>query len=140
MVYDAGKNKYVLDTNSDMPFSMDYMKETLTITQDNINNGYITLKTSALDPLRSVILNKGKSSEETLIEDENYSVDYNNHCINIMSNTDNTDATQFKQGDTLTVEYTPDLDDTGISIGYKLTRTNTDNQITISNNWIEYKT
>lgn len=140
MVYDASKNKYVLDTNSDMPFSMDYMKETLTITQDNINNGYITLKTSALDPLRSVILNKGKSSEETLIEDENYSVDYNNHRINIMSNTDNTDATQFKQGDTLTVEYTPDLDDTGISIGYKLTRTNTDNQVTISNNWIEYKT
>lgn len=57
-----------------------------------------------------------------------------------MFNSDNTHTTQFKQGDTLTVEYTPDLDDTGISIGYKLTRTNTDNQVTISNNWIEYKT
>lgn len=140
MVYDASKQKYVEDINGDMPFSMDYMSETLTITDENIQDGHIPFRTYALDPLRSVILNKGKSSERQLIEDEDFSVDYNTHRINIMFNSDNTSTTQFKQGDTLTVEYTPDLDDTGISIGYKLTRTNTDNQIIINKNWIEYKT
>lgn len=140
MVYDASSNKYVTDENGDMPFSLDYMTEDITVTDNDLINGYITLKTYALDPLRSITLNKDTSSEESLIEDEDYSVDYNNHTINIMLNSDQTNATKLKQGDKLHIEYTPDLDDTGIAIGYKLTRTNTDNQVSIEKNWIEYKT
>ena len=140
MVYDASTQEYVTDEDGDMPFSLDYLKERLTITEQDIENGYISFRTYALDPLRSVILNKGESTEQSLIEDEDFSVDYNNHNINIMMNADESDATKFKSGDTLTLEYTPDLDDTGIALGYVMERRNTDNQVTIKSNWIEYKT
>ena len=140
MVYDASSESYVADEKNDMPFSLDYLNEKLTITEEHLNQGYVPLRTYALDPMRSITLNDGTSSQESLIEDEDYSIDYDNHNINIMFNSDSTNATKFKAGDTLTCEYTPDLDDTGIALGYKLTRTNTDNQVTIQKNWIEYKT
>lgn len=129
MVYDG--TSYV--TGGDMPFALDYMTEDITVTDNDLENGYVELKTYALDPMRSITLNPDTSSEESLIEDEDYTVDYNNHRINIP-------VANYKTGDKLHIEYTPDLDDTGIAIGYKLSRTNTDNQVTIEKNWIEYKT
>ena len=122
-------------TNEEMPLVLDYFKETIQITEDMLTNRKIPLRALALDPLRDVFLN-----DEELIEDIDFTVDYNNSelCFEVV-NTDD-ESTILSLNDIIEVVYTPSLDDAGISIGYFATRENIRKQCYIKPNYIEYKT
>ena len=58
-------------------------------------------------------------------EDIDFTVDYTNHTINFPSLNNNSE-TILNAGDKLVVVYTPNLEDTGIALGYRAKRTNKD--------------
>ena len=100
----------------------------------------VQLRVSPVDPLRSVILNKDTDNEIELVEDTDFTVDYTKGIIifDILNDTDY--STILNPNDTLEVIYTPNLEDIGIALGYTCTRgENTDKQVRIKQNWIEYK-
>ena len=98
------------------------------------------LRVSPVDPLRSVILNKDTDNERELIEDTDFTVDYTKGVLIFDIISDDEYSTILNANDTLEVVYTPNLEDVGIALGYTCTRgENTDKQVTIKQNWIEYK-
>lgn len=100
-----------------------------------ITNRRIPLRALALDPLRDVFLN-----DEEIVEDIDFTVDYNNaELVFEVVNTDD-ESTILSLNDILEVVYTPSLDDAGISIGYFAKRENIRKQCYIKPNYIEYKT
>lgn len=122
-------------TNEEMPLILDYFKETIQITEDMLTNRKVPLRALALDPLRDVFLN-----DEELIEDVDFTVDYNSsELLFEVVNTDD-ESTILSLNDILEVVYTPSLEDAGISIGYFATRENIRKQCYIKPNYIEFKT
>ena len=92
------------------------------------------LRVSPVDPIREVLLN-----DVELREDIDFTVDYTAKTINFpVENVDDV-STRLNKNDELIVVYTPNLEDVGIAIGYRAVRTNTDKQMTIQDNYIEYK-
>ena len=112
---------------------LDYFKETFIISDTELENRSVTLRVTAVDPIRSLILNG-----EELHEDIDFTVDYINHKITFPV-LDNNSTTILNAGDKLVVIYTPNLEDTGIALGYRAKRTNKDKQMIIKPNYIEYK-
>ena len=113
---------------------LDYFKETFIISDTELENRGVTLRVVAVDPIRQVFLNG-----EEKREDIDFTVDYTNHTINFPSLNNNSE-TILNAGDKLVVVYTPNLEDTGIALGYRAKRTNKDKQMIIRNNYFEYKT
>ena len=126
-------NNEVGRRESDEGLILDYFKETFIISDTELENRSVTLRVHAVDPIRSVLLNG-----EELYEDVDYIVDYTNHQITFPV-LDNNSTTILNANDTLTVIYTPNLEDTGIAIAYRAKRTNKDKQMIIKPNYIEYK-
>ena len=133
--YDGASSNY---TNH--PLVIDYFKQEFIVSDEMLETRQVPLRVSPVDPLRSVILNKGTDDERELIEDTDFVVDYTKGMLvfNIVSNEDH--STILNLNDSLEVIYTPALEDTGIALGYTCTREgNTDKQVRILPNWIEYK-
>ena len=122
-------------TNEEMPLVLDYFKETIQITEDMLTNRKIPLRSPALDPLRDIFLN-----DEELIEDVDFTVDYNANELSFPVVNIDDESTILSLNDILEVVYTPSLDDAGISIGYYAKRENIRKQCYIKPNYIEYKT
>lgn len=122
-------------TNEEMPLILDYFKETIQISEEMLNNRKIPLRAAPLDPLRDVFLN-----DEEIIEDVDFTVDYNTHELVFPVLNDDEESTLLKLNDIIEIVYTPSLDDTGISIGYYAKRENIRKQCYIKPNYIEYKT
>lgn len=118
---------------------LDYFKEEFIIDENNIESRRVSLRCAPVDPIRQVIINKDSDNEKELHENVDFNVDYdNNEIVFPIVNTDN-QSSILKTNDSLEVVYTPNLPDTGIAIGYRVLREDTNHQITIKPNYIEYK-
>ena len=113
---------------------LDYFKETFIITDTDLENRYITLRVSPVDPIRKLTIN-----DEEYHEDLDFTVDYDQKQIIFPIISEDNVSTMLNTNDEVVVVYTPNLEDTGISIGYRGKRTNTDKQMIIKPNYIEYK-
>lgn len=127
-------------TSEEMPLVLDYFQEEFIITNEIRETTRLKLRTAPVDPIRDVIINPEMENEQSLKEDVDYHVDYNNKEIVFDILNAETNETILSVNDIVRVVYTPNLDDSGISIGYHLTRTNTDKQGAVQPNYIEYKT
>lgn len=126
--------------NIDTPLIIDYFKQDFIVDDVILESRQVPLRVSPVDPLRSVILNKNTDNERELIEDTDFTVDYTKGLIIFDIVSDDDYSTILNANDNLEVIYTPDLEDVGIAIGYTCSRgENTDKQVTIKPNWIEYK-
>lgn len=126
-------------TSSEMPFKLDYCTETFLLADEDIEANKVVLRMPPHDPIRRVLVNPDPEVEDTekitqLFEDIDYSVDYNNNSLIFNENTG------LIAGDTLQVTYTPDLEDSSISIGYWFNREDTLSRVFAEHSYIEYKT
>ena len=112
---------------------LDYFKESIIVSEDNIEKRSIPLRVKAVDPIRKLTLNG-----EEKHEDIDFTVDYVNKLIKFPV-VDANNNTILNANDELEVVYTPNLEDSGIAIGYRGKRTNKDKQMIIKPNYIEYK-
>jgi hypothetical protein len=96
----------------------------------------IVLYTEALNPLREVKIVRDNSNDIILVEEEDYNVDYDNKTIYIK----NTNNDVLKVNDIIRIKYIPYLVNDSISLCYHLNRQDTDDNITIYGNYIDYKT
>ena len=134
-VYNSTTGKYVNN-----PLVIDYFKQDFIVEDKILETRQVPLRVSPVDPLRSVILNKDTDLERELIEDTDFTVDYTKGLLIFDIVSDDDYSTILNANDTLEVVYTPNLEDVGIALGYTCTRgENTDKQVTIKQNWIEYK-
>ena len=118
---------------------LDYFKEIFVVTEENIETRQLNLRVSPVDPIRSVVLNKDTDDEATLQENVDYTLDADNKLLifNIVGS--DGESSRLQLGDTVEVVYTPDLQESGISIGYHATRTDLKKDVRIKPNYIEYK-
>ena len=78
-------------------------------------------------------------NDEELFEDTDFTVDYvNNELIFPVEDIENSRPI-YTNGDILSVVYTPNLEDTGICLGYRAKRQSKDKDIQIKSNYMEYK-
>ena len=134
-VYNPTTGKYVNN-----PLVIDYFKQDFIVEDKILETRQVPLRVSPVDPLRSVILNKDTDNERELIEDTDFTVDYTKGLIIFDIISDDDYSTILNVNDSLEVVYTPNLEDVGIALGYTCTRgENTDKQVTIKQNWMEYK-
>ena len=133
--YNSSTGKYINN-----PLIIDYFKQDFIVEDRILETRQVPLRVSPVDPLRSVILNKDTDNERELIEDTDFTVDYTKGLIIFDIISDDEYSTILNANDTLEVVYTPNLEDVGIALGYTCTRgENTDKQVRIKQNWIEYK-
>ena len=120
-------------------FVLDYMEEDFIIDETNVETRSIGLRVLPVDPIKQVILNKDTDDETVLYEDLDYNVDYvNRKLVFPIINTDEKSCI-LNVNDTLNVVYTPNLEETSLSIGYRVKREKTDHDCRIKSNYIEYK-
>lgn len=127
-------------TSEEMPLVLDYFQEEFIITDEVKETTRLKLRAAPVDPIRDVVINPDSENEQELQEDVDYHVDYNNKEIVFDILNADTQETVLTVNDVVRVVYTPNLDDSGISIGYHMTRENTDKQGVIQPSYIEYKT
>ena len=118
---------------------LDYFKEDFVINEENTETRTVNLRVSPVDPIKSVILNKDTDNETLLTENVDYTVDANGKKIIFEIVDSDGVSSRLNVGDTLSVVYTPSIDDAGISIGYHATRTDTKKDVYIEPNYLEYK-
>lgn len=126
-------------SNEEMPLILDYFQEIVQVGEKEIETHRIPLRTAPADPIRKVVLNPDTDNKE-LVEDVDYTVNYDTQelCFDIINNDDK--SSLLSLNDKLSIVYTPNLDDSGISLGYYATRENIRKQCYIKPNYIEYKT
>lgn len=117
-------------------FILDYFKDEYIINEKDAENRYIQLKFMPCDPVRELVID-----DVEYIEDVHFTVDYQNRKINFPVNDVESSGTLLRDnlGKSISIIYTPNLDDTSLVIGYRGIRTNTDKQMRIIENYIEYK-
>ena len=116
---------------------LDYFQETFVADEDLLDTRILSLRAEPVDPIRKVTVTHADNTEKGLIENIDYTLDGKSIIFDIgVFENDNPD---INLNDIITVVYTPNLDDNSISLGYSATRTNTDNQVVIEPNYIEYK-
>ena len=128
-------------TNEEMPLVLDYFMEEFTITDDLIESRKLVLRCDAVDPIRHIFKNRGKPDEQELVEDIDFIVDYSNHTIEFPIIDFENESSALGLSDVITVIYTPNLEDSGISIGYYAKRSlvGLNKNCKIKPNYIEYK-
>lgn len=141
-VYDKEKGVYVASDSSDMPFVLDYHVEKIPMTEEIIEQKAVPLKMAIVDPVKLVVKNpesddNAEDDEETLTEDIDFYIDYDNKTLHFI--TDNDGNISVTKNDTLKIVYTPALYDTSFKIGYSFERENLNENINILPNYIEYK-
>ena len=80
-----------------------------------------------------------ENTQIELFEDVDFTVDYINKQLIFPIVDDVNQNCILKENDKLEVVYTPNIEDTGIALGYYVKRDKTDHQCTIKQNYIEYK-
>ncbi len=123
---------------------LDYFQEDFIITEEEIETRRLKLRATPVDPIRKILIiknNEDDDSEENieLTEDVEYSVDYTTKVVTFNVVYTDDESSLLEIGDHIRIIYTPNLDDSSLSIGYHIKRTNTAKQATIKDNWIEYK-
>ena len=118
---------------------LDYFKEEILVSEEIIEARKVPLRVVPADPIREVKILRNNEEIE-LHEDLDFTVDYTAHELIFPITNIVTSESQLELNDVLSIIYTPNLDDTGIAIGYKVTRTDLNHQIRIKPNYIEYKT
>ena len=91
-----------------------------------------------VDPIREVVLYHG-DDETVLYEDVDFSVDYDNQQLVFPIVNIDKKSSILSNNDIVTVVYTPNIEDAGISIGYHVKRSDLSHNIKIKPNFIEYK-
>ena len=123
----------------DLPFRMDYIKEKFTFSANDLINGEFKLKACPNDPITKVVC-----KEKELEEDIDFSIDYVKGILKI-NNLNDQGTSLYQIGDVIEITYTPAITDTGISIGYNLTRKNVSYNVNLGidnkgkGSYIEYK-
>lgn len=121
-------------------FLLDYQKETIRIDSSIVETRRVPLRVLPLDPIREVILNKDQDNEKELVEDIDFTVDYIAKELVFPIVEDITQRSILKENDTIDVVYTPNLENTGIAIGYRFNRSNLSGQCSIKpTRFLEYK-
>ncbi len=110
---------------------LDYFMEEIFIGSMELENRKVQLRVVPLDPVREVKIIQGDEETE-LYEDKDFTVDCKNKELIFKPG-------KLQLNDTLKIVYTPHLEDTGIAIGYTVTRKDINHQIRIKPNYIEYK-
>ncbi|MCI6931352.1 MAG: hypothetical protein MR750_08895 [Methanobrevibacter boviskoreani] len=150
-IYEIEYNPIIVKNihNEEMPFSLNYKTERFIITEDTISDDYnqaenirrhqVTDKNNFIlymDPncmIHHVYLQDIDNTDEVeLTENIDYTVDYTSRRITLNDD--------LKIGDELQIEYIPNIRDTGLSLGYKLERTNINNNAYILPNGYSYRT
>lgn len=128
-------NKETTDGDlNDEGLILDYFKETLVVTEDNVETRRLPLRALPLDPIRHLYYNG-----EELKQDRDYTIDFNKKEIVFpVINTDN-ESSRLSINDKIEIIYTPNIDDNGISIAWYAKRTNLLKQVKIEPYYIEYK-
>lgn len=128
-------------TNDEMPLVLDYFEDTIQVTQDILDKRYVTLRANAVDPIRHVYLNKGGDNEQELVEDKDFTVDYLTKTVKFNLLNEDTVSSSLKLNDTITIIYTPNIEETGLAIGYYAKRKESalNKQCSILPNYLEYK-
>lgn len=117
---------------------IDYFKQEYDISLSEIQSRTLPLKVIPVEPLREVILFRG-DDEYNLIEGKDFDVDYDDPNV-IFKVTDIDGVSSILQeNDKVSVVYIPNFEETGIYLGYKAKRTDTNNQVHIKDYYIEYK-
>lgn len=127
-------NEEVGVRENDEGLILDYFKENIIISDTMLNTGNIPLRVQAVDPLRSVTLN-----DKELREDVDFTMDYINNQLVFELDSLTGKVLSLNVNDIIEVVYTPNLDDVGVSIGYRAKREDTSKNMIISPNYIEYK-
>ena len=117
---------------------LDYFEETIVVDEDMVANRLVELRAEPVDPIRKVTVVHTDGSTEELVENIDYSIMDNKSILFDIAVFEN-DNPIISLNDQVIIVYTPNLDDGSISLGYSATRTNTDNQVVIEPNYIEYK-
>jgi len=117
-------------------FVLDYFKEEHIINESDVENRYIQLDFEPCDPIRELIID-----ETEYIEDIHFTVDYQNKRVVFPIIDVNNSSTLLNDnlGKDIHVVYTPNLDDTGLCLGYRGIRENASQQMRINENYMEYK-
>ena len=128
-------------TMDEMPLVLDYFKQDYLMGDAEIEDRYVTLRVSSVDPIRHVYVNKDTDNEIELEEDVDYTVDYLNNRVHFLVINEEDDKAKIRLNDTVTIVYTPNLEDSGISIGYYAKRNDyaLKKQCKILPNYLEYK-
>ncbi|MBR0272355.1 MAG: hypothetical protein IJQ68_10290 [Methanobrevibacter sp.] len=116
---------------------LDYFEETFIVDNEMVETRNINLRTEPIDPIRKFTLIKSNGEELNLYENIDYVLSEKNILLEI-TNFDG-ESPIIAEGDIIKIVYTPNLDDNAISIGYYAKRENTDKQVNIKPNYIEYK-
>ena len=127
------------EDGSEQGLILDYFQETINITNTMMVNRRVPLRVAPVDPIREVTLHKGTEDEKRLVEGRDFDMDLSTNELVFYVNSNDGVSSAIKLNDTLTVVYTPNLDDEQIAIGYHAKRTTTNNQVRIKENYIEYK-
>ena len=127
------------EDGSEQGLILDYFQEDINITNTMMVNRRVPLRVAPVDPIREVTLHKGTEDEKRLVEGRDYDMDLTTNELVFYVNSNDGVSSAIKLNDTLTVVYTPNLDDEKIAIGYHAKRTTTKNQLRIKENYIEYK-
>ena len=117
---------------------LDYFKEEILITASELETRRVPLRVVPVDPLREVTILRG-DDEIIVYEDSEFTVDYAAKELIFRNTGVNAEESILKLNDVLKVVYTPNIDDTGIAIGYTVKREDLNHQIRIKPNYIEYK-
>ncbi|MBO6274968.1 MAG: hypothetical protein J6M91_05455 [Methanobrevibacter sp.] len=123
---------------SEQGLILDYFKESVLITDNELETRRVPLRVVPVDPLREVLLIHGDKEIE-LYEDVDFTMDYDKReLVFPILNIDGKNS-RLTQGDIITIVYTPNIEETGISIGYHVTRTDLSHNIRLKPNYIEHK-
>lgn len=117
---------------------LDYFEETIVVDEDMVANRTVQLRAEPVDPIRKVTVMHSDGSQVELVEGLDYNI-IDNKSIMFEIAVFEDDNPTITLNDKVIIVYTPNLDDNCISIGYSASRTNTDNQVVIDSNYIEYK-
>ena len=117
--------------NKNLPLKLDLFTETFTYSNSNI----FTLKVEPMDAIRRITVNEDTVTELSLVEDEDFTVNYKNKTIKFKPLSENS----LNEGDTITIHYTPYLTDTGLSLVYRLKRYSENYQVNLDYNYLQYR-
>lgn len=118
---------------------LDYFKQTYIIDSSHIESKRVKLRVEPVDPIREVVLNRDTEKELELYEGYDYEVNIDTQELEFKVNSADGKSTVLSIGDVLEVVYTPNLNATGVSVGYYAKRENTDKNVRIGASYWEYK-
>lgn len=112
----------------EMPLKMDLFKESFVAVE---NQESFQTRVVPSDPIRKVLVNEDTNEVYELIEDEDFTVDYENKVILFNKPLD--------KDDKISIRYTPFLPDTGLALAYRMSRESINNQAYILGNYFDYR-